>query len=79
VLVIGLRMFPLWTTLIFSGPVHTLNLEITPEMVAAVQHDYQLQNDEKRHSLAAAHLAGAHRHSFGRKHSEAQATVAVQN
>jgi len=56
-----------------------LNQEITPEMVAAVQHDYQLQNDEKRHSLAAAHLAAAHRHSFGRKHSEAQATVAVEN
>jgi hypothetical protein len=77
VLVIGSRMFPLWTTLIFSGPVHTLNQEITPEMVAAVQHDYQLQNDEKRHSLAAAHLA-AHRHSFGRKHSEARASVAVE-
>jgi len=43
-----------------------LQQEITPEMVAAVQHDYQIQKEEKKKS----HVA--HHYGFGVKHSQAE-------
>lgn len=32
----------------FTGPAHTLASNITPEMVAAVQHEYDLKDQERR-------------------------------
>ena len=66
VLVTGLRISSLCgINSHFSGPVHTLQQEITPEMVAAVQHDYEIKNEERKHSHAQHHGGMLH----GRKHS----------
>jgi len=32
----------------FTGPVHTLAANITPEMVAAIQHKYEIKDQERR-------------------------------
>ena len=34
---------------------HTLQQEITPEMVAAVQHEYEVQDQERKLSHAGHH------------------------
>ena len=35
-----------------SGPVHTLQQEITPEILATVQHEYEIQDQERKLSHA---------------------------
>jgi hypothetical protein len=32
----------------FTGPAHTLSTAITPELVAAVQHEYEVKDQERR-------------------------------
>ena len=41
--------FPKWGARYrFTGPAHTLSSAITPELVAAVQHEYELKDQERR-------------------------------
>jgi len=49
-----------------SGPVHTLQQEITPEMVVAIQHEYEVKDREMKQSNARH---GIH---FPRKHNHAE-------
>lgn len=49
-----------------SGPVHTLQQEITPEMVAAIQHEYEVKDRERKQSHAG------HGIYFPRKHGHAE-------
>jgi len=55
VLVIGLRMVSTCVQANGSGPVHTLQEEITPEMVAAVQNEYETEDRVIKESRALAH------------------------
>jgi hypothetical protein len=62
-----------------SGPVHTLREGITPEMVAAVQYEYETEDRvirESRHTahqhhLPGIHLPGHHRGPAEQQHREA--------
>lgn len=55
VLVIGLRMFSACVRANSSGPVHTLQEGITPEMVAALQNEYETEDRVIKESRALAH------------------------
>lgn len=52
-----------------SGPVHTLDQEITPEMLAAVQTEYEEKDRERR--LSQHGRLSMHRHSHAQSvHAE---------
>lgn len=51
-----------------SGPVHTLQADITPEMVAHVQHEYETQDRERK----ASHPHGGLFHHGHSQHVHAE-------
>lgn len=65
-LVIGSRMLSLMDVLNDSGPVHTLQEAITPEMVVAVQNQYE----EEIRAREVSHSGGIHIQARRHSHEE---------
>lgn len=51
----------------FTGPAHTLSTAITPELLAAVQHEYEVKDQERR--LSHAHHGGLFHHEKRGSHA----------